>query len=250
MRTNPLFHNGFLIPRIAAALFLVSAAVFLAFYSFAANPPSRTASAATARVAPDALTTPTLLHFHGNPDDMGGDPPTPCAGSAPADIVNCLGPFLKPEAALFAGPAATWNANSALNEDTERSTVDPNWVWNLTAPVTLKGDMVINFWGTCGACSPGALDAEWDITLWADGVNVFTTHIVGPTPATPNVPSFLSATVNIPSNITANSRLVLVIDPVYLDTQANTKIYYDSTMDCPGAAILLLPAPAVRRRTS
>src|SRR5687768_18421472 len=42
MRTKPLLNNGFLIPRIAAALVLISMAGFLAFYSFAAKPPSGT----------------------------------------------------------------------------------------------------------------------------------------------------------------------------------------------------------------
>ena len=186
-------------------------------------------------IAPATPAGATALHFHGNPDDIGT--PAPCTGSSPADISGCGGPFLKPSGTLFAGPAAVWNANSALNQNVERSTVDPNWIWNLAgSSTTLRGDMEIQWWGTCGACAPGIFDAEWDITLWGDGVNKFTAHIIGPTPATPNVPSLLSATINIPSNITASNRWVLVIDPVYSDTQANTKIYYDSTLPCPGAS--------------
>ena len=114
--------------------------------------------------------------------------------------------------------------------------MDPNWVWNLGgSATTVRGPMDLQFWAICGACVPGTLDAQWDISIWADGTKKFTQRIVGPTPATPNVPSLLSATVNIPSNITATNRLVLVIDPVFLDTQENTKIYYDSTLPCPGA---------------
>ena len=184
--------------------------------------------------APSQAFGPTLLHFHGNPDDAGS--PAPCTGSAPADIDICGGPFLKSSATLFSGPAAIWNANSLLNQNSERSLVDPNWLWNLGGTsTTLRGDMVLQFWAICGACVPGTFNAQWDISLWADGTKKFTQRIVGPTPATPNVPSLLSATVNIPSNITATNRLVLVIDPVFLDTQENTKIYYDSTLPCPGA---------------
>ncbi len=179
---------------------------------------------------------PSVLHFHGNPDDSGGNPSVPCSGSAPADIETCGGPFLKPEATLFSGPAAIWNANSSLNDNVERSPVDPNWVWNLGgSSTTLRGDMALQWWAICGACVPGTFNAKWDVSLWADGTKMFTQRIIGPTPATPNVPSLLSATVNIPSNITATNRFVLVIDPVFIDTQENTKIYYDSTLPCPGA---------------
>src|SRR4051812_7617944 len=81
---------------------------------------------------------PTLLHFHGNPDDSGGSQNAPCAG-APADIQTCGGPFLKPSPTLFAGPAAIWHSTSALDDDVERSNVDPNWIWNLDgSPTTLR----------------------------------------------------------------------------------------------------------------
>jgi hypothetical protein len=42
--------------------------------------------------------------------------------------------------------------------------------------------------------------------------------------------------VNIPANITATSKWVLHVDPVYSDIQENTKIYYDATLPCPGAS--------------
>src|SRR2546423_13648007 len=176
---------------------------------------------------------PTLLHFHGNPDDTGA--PASCTGSAPGDITLCGGPFLKSSATLFSGPAAIWHSNSALDDAEERSLVDPNWAWNLGgSSTTIRGDMTIQFWAICGACVPGALDAKWDISLWADGTNKFTQRITGPTPPTPNVPALLSATVNLPDKITASNSLVLVIDPVYSDVQENSKIFYDSTLPCPG----------------
>src|SRR6266550_4280462 len=172
--------------------------------------------------APPPVFGPTLLHFHGNPDDTGA--PASCTGSAPADITTCGGPFLKSNETLFSGPAAIWHANSALDDDEERSLVDPNWAWNLGgSSTTIRGNMTLQFWAICGACVPGALDANWDISLWADGTKKFTQRISGPTPPTPNVPALLSATVNVPDNITASSSLVLVIDPVYSDVQENTK---------------------------
>jgi hypothetical protein len=48
MRTTSFFQNAFLIPRILLALALVSAAAFLAFVSFAANPASASLSPTTA----------------------------------------------------------------------------------------------------------------------------------------------------------------------------------------------------------
>lgn len=48
MRTNSFFQNGFLIPRIVLALGLISAAAFIAFISFAANPSSGNVSPTTA----------------------------------------------------------------------------------------------------------------------------------------------------------------------------------------------------------
>jgi hypothetical protein len=54
-------------------------------------------------------------------------------------------------------------------------------------------------------------------------------------PSLPNVPELLKATVNLPS-VTANNTFVLHVDPVYVDSQVNTRIYYDSTQACPGAS--------------
>ncbi|HEV2841828.1 MAG TPA: PKD domain-containing protein [Chthoniobacterales bacterium] len=67
MRTKHLFNHGFLIPRIAAALCLFSGAVFLAFFSFAADPPSGTLSAATPR-----LTYETGPNVQSNPSGQVG----------------------------------------------------------------------------------------------------------------------------------------------------------------------------------
>ncbi len=67
MRTKHLFNHGFLIPRIAAALCLFSGAVFLTLFSFAADPPSGTLSAATPR-----LTYQTGPNVQSNPSGQVG----------------------------------------------------------------------------------------------------------------------------------------------------------------------------------
>jgi len=45
------------------------------------------------------------------------------------------------------------------------------------------------------------------------------------TPDLPNIPQLLQATVDVPS-ITASTKFVLHVDPVFIDTQINTHIYY------------------------
>ena len=174
---------------------------------------------------------PTGLHFHGNPTDDA-----PCTGNGSADIAGCGGAKLKTTATLGTGAPGHWDvANPALDGTSDQNIYDPNWIWALPlgTTATLRGDMVVNWWGTCGACGPAGLNAEWDIILWADAVKVETWHVVA-TPPTPNVPALLSATVNIATNRTAATKFVLQIDPYFVDTQANTHIYYDSSTPCPG----------------
>jgi hypothetical protein len=174
----------------------------------------------------------TGLHFHGNPTDDA-----PCSGSGSADVAGCGGAKLLSRATLGTGAPGHWDVpDPAADGTADQNIYDPNWIWTLPAltTATLRGDMVVNWWGTCGACGPAGLDAEWDISLWADGVKVETWHVVA-TPPTPNVPALLSATVNIATNRTAATKFVLQIDPYFIDTQANTHIYYDSTTACPGS---------------
>jgi hypothetical protein len=47
------------------------------------------------------------------------------------------------------------------------------------------------------------------------------------------VPSKLTATVTLPS-LTATSDFILHVDPVFVDVQQFTHVYYDSTLMCPG----------------
>jgi hypothetical protein len=81
--------------------------------------------------------------------------------------------------------------------------------------------MSVQWWGSCAACGPTG-NAEWTIRLWADDVKVFEQRVTA-TPSLPNVAEKLSATVFLPE-ITANSNIVLHIDPVYIDSQNATHI--------------------------
>lgn len=177
--------------------------------------------------------TPTVLHFHGNPHDSGGSPPTPCAGDGRADILNCDGPFLTTSSALDpSNPAASWVvANPALDGTSDRNIYDPNWIWN-SGPTRLGGPMTVEWWASCGACGGGVGDADWMVRVWADGVLGYEERVRA-TPDLPNVPKLLSATLFLPEIIAAQN-IVLHIDPVFIDSQNNTKIYYDSTSACPG----------------
>jgi hypothetical protein len=129
-------------------------------------------------------------------------------------------------------PAATWTvANPALDGTADRNIYDPNWIWN-SGPVRLGGQMTVNWWASCGACGAGIGNADWMIRVWADGVLGYGERVRA-TPDLPNVPKLLTATIWLPE-IIANQNVVLHIDPVFVDSQNNSKIYYDSTMACPG----------------
>src|ERR1700682_5471640 len=102
MPNNP--ESGFYNPRVFLAFILCSAGALLAMFSFAADPPSGTASAANTPLVPAAAVVPLLLHFHGNPTDD-----SPCTGSGSADIAACGGAKLLTRATLGTGPAAHWD---------------------------------------------------------------------------------------------------------------------------------------------
>ncbi|MDQ4121934.1 MAG: hypothetical protein M3209_10865 [Acidobacteriota bacterium] len=189
----------------------------------------------TAEAAPSMIT-PTVLHFQGNTEEG-------CTGNGMADFTACNGPFLRPDSALSAGAAAHWDPPGGLvtNSDRQANHTDPNWIWNLSGPTRLGGPMTIEWWASCGACGAG-LPADWMIRIWADGVKKFEQRVTAP-PDAPNIPKLLTTTVllreNFPSApagdpvaITANTKIVLHIDPVYIDAQQNTHIYYDSQLPC------------------
>jgi hypothetical protein len=179
-----------------------------------------------------AAATQVVLHLQGNTNDMGGDPPTPCTGSGAADLISCDGPFLLESPVLDPGPAAHWDITSpALDGTGGRTIYDPNWIWN-SGPTRLGGNMIVEWWASCTVCGPTA-KADWNIRLWADGAKVFEQRITA-TPSLPNVAEKLSTTLFLPE-IVANSNIVLHIDPVFIDSQNATHIYYDSQLPCPTA---------------
>jgi subtilisin family serine protease len=192
---------------------------------------------------PEGPDTRTVLHFHGNVGmHASGEPAeASCTGNGAADILACDGPFLIPEpsgANLSPSSAASWFiANPLVNGGNSRTIHDPNWVWNLSATTTVSGSMTVVWWGSCAACDADlGLDADWRIRLYKDNDTTpsFEQRITA-TPSAPNTAEKLEETVNLPA-ITASSRFVLHVDPVYIDTQNNTRIYYDSTAACPTAA--------------
>lgn len=164
-----------------------------------------------------------VLHFQGNLDEG-------CSGEGVADFVVCGGPFLSTNATLDANPPARWTTTSALDDAQAQSTIDPNWIWNLTAPTTIEGEMTVEFYGQCNLCVPDILDGLWAIRLWADGVKVVDQEVAVPV-SLPAAPVLLTATVNVPRT-TANSTFVIHVDPYYSDAEDPAVILYDSQTAC------------------
>jgi serine protease AprX len=180
------------------------------------------------KLGPSGPDTRPVLHFQGNAEEG-------CSGDGMTDVLGCDGPFLDPNATLSAGLAASWFVPDPLfNEDADRSIVDPNWVWHLNGTATtVSGPMTVEWWASCGLCAGSiGFSADWRISLWADGVKLMEPRLTV-TPANPNIPEKLVATVNVPT-ATASNSFVLKIDPVYIDSQSNTRIWYDSLQSCPG----------------
>ncbi len=202
---------------------------------FAAYDPTGSPSP-TPTPSPTATPTPqqgsNVLHFHGNPTDDSG-----FTGFGMVDVVANGGPFLDTRDTLGTTAPAHWDVpDPAVNGSADQNIYDPSWIWLLNSPTTLNGDMTIKWWASCSACTTAAgLNADWNIRLWADGVKVFEQRVANVTPDLPNVPQLLQTTVTVPT-ITAGSKFVLHVDPVFVDDQVNTHIYYDSQSSCPGAS--------------
>ena len=168
---------------------------------------------------------PRTLHFHGTPTHESG-----CSGSGAPDIIACGGPFLLDQPTLGTDAPGHWDAPDMVHNGTaDRNIYDPNWIWTLDEPTTLKGDMTVKWWATCRNCGPSG-SANWAIRLWADGAKVFE-QTVQATPPVPNVSTLLMATVTLPQ-VSAATNFVLQIDPVFADP--GITIYYDSQVQCPG----------------
>ena len=177
-----------------------------------------------------------VLHLHGNPGAAHPEE-LACTGDGATDVVACGGPFLLPSGTLSPGTAASWKVATPLTvlTSTERSLTDPNWVWPLGGTATtVAGPMTVEWWGSCAGCDADlGLSADWRIRLWADGVLV-TEQRVTATPSAPSTAERLEATINVPET-TASNRFVVHVDPVYIDTQNGSVIYYDSAAPCPTA---------------
>jgi hypothetical protein len=192
---------------------------------------------------PDPNNPRPVLYLQGNAEEG-------CSGDGKSDLVSCNGPFLLTNSQLSAGAAAKWTAlfaETILDGANDRTIHDPNWSWCLAAgpgcpatgpdpgapvpPVTIGGPMTVEWWASCNLCTRGVgISADWIIRVWADGVLKFEERVTA-TPENPGVPSRLIETVNLPT-FTANQRVVVHIDPVYVDSQTLSIIYYDSENPC------------------
>ncbi len=187
------------------------------------------AGSGTPSTGPEGPDTRQVLHFQGNTEEG-------CTGDGRTDIVACNGPFLLDKKELSDNEPASWKVPNPLSIGTgARNVFDPNWVWTPGAKTTVSGPMTVEWRASCGACSRSiGFSADWNIRLWADGTKVVEQRVTA-TPAAPNVPEKLTATVNVPET-TAEKTFVLHVDPVFIDSQNNTLIYYDSKQPCSPAA--------------
>lgn len=173
------------------------------------------------------------LHFRGNLGDEHG-----CTGDGRTDVAACGGPFLVPDdpedpgGQLSGEPAARWGPVTAGVDGTAAQNIhDPNWTWVLDEPTTVAGPMTVEWWTGCGLC--GVFGEDWTIRLWADGELAFEERITA-TPA-PGEVTRLATTVTLPE-VAADETVTLHVDPVFVDTQQGTVVFYDSTQPCPGVS--------------
>jgi subtilisin family serine protease len=197
------------------------------------------------------------LYMHGKSDAH----PTPdgaCSGNGETDVVQCNGPFLMPKDTLSTGTSAFWRTgidDEVFDGTADRNIHDPNWSWCLApgpgcpadpsyvppGPQTISGPMTVEWWASCNLCDADVgLSADWFIRVWGDGVLRFQQRVTA-TPADPGVPSRLEETVTLPT-FTASQRVVVHIDPVYIDSQTVTNIYYDSAGPGPCTGTVVGPA--------
>lgn len=176
-----------------------------------------------------------VLYMHGNAEEG-------CTGNGEADVAGCNGPFLLSKGPDGATPAV-WRTgidDEVFDGTSDRSIHDPNWSWCLAVgpgcpaiaqtgvpagPQTVGGPMTVEWWAQCNLCG-GIFSADWVIRVWGDGVLRFEQRVTATPPAL-SLPGRLIRTVTIPT-FTASQRIVVHLDPVYVDSQTVTNIYYDS----------------------
>jgi serine protease AprX len=179
-----------------------------------------------------------VLYMHGHTEEG-------CSGNGELDVDGCNGPFLLPKTQLSANTlAAFWQTgieDEVFDGTIDRTPFDPNWSWCLApgegcpgvpqtdipagTPKTVGGPMTVEWWARCSACG-GIFSADWFIRVWADGVLKFEQR-VSATPPVLGQPGRVKATVTLPT-FTATQRIVIHLDPVFVDSQTVTFIYYDS----------------------
>ena len=208
-------------------------------------PGSARGAATDENADPDPSNPRPVLYMHGNTEEG-------CVGNGEADVAGCNGPFLLGKAPDGPKPAV-WRTgidDEVFDGTSDRSIHDPNWSWCLAAgpgcpivaqtdvpagPQTVGGPMTVEWWAQCNLCG-GIFSADWIIRVWGDGVLRFEQRVTATPPAL-GLPGRLVRTVTIPT-FTANQRIVVHIDPVYVDSQTVTNVYYDSAGpgDCTAVA--------------
>ena len=185
---------------------------------------------------PDPNNPRPVLYMHGKADEG-------CLGNGEADVVGCNGPFLLKKSVLAPGAPAFWRTgidDELFDGTSDRSIHDPNWSWCLApgpgcariggdvplpGPTTVGGAMTVEWWAQCNLCG-GLFSADWIIRVWGDGALKLEQRVTA-TPPDLSLPGRLVKTVTVPT-FTATQRIVVHIDPVYVDSQTVTNIYYDS----------------------
>ena len=221
--------------------------------------PGSASSVANEHGEPNPSSPRPVLYMHGksDPHEGGAPPETGCTGNGEADVAACNGPFLiEGKSQLAVAAPAVWKTgldDELFDGTSDRSIHDPNWSWCLAAgpgcPTTVPpytypgaktvgGPMTVEWWASCELCSSEiGFTADWFIRVWADGVLQAEERVTA-TPVQPNIPSRLIETIILPT-FTANQRIVVHIDPVYIDSQTVSAIYYDSDSE-PDAACTAL----------
>lgn len=199
-------------------------------------PGSARGAATDENADPDPNNPRPRLYMHGNAEEG-------CAGNGEVDVAGCNGPFLIAKNPDGATPAV-WRTgidDEVFDGTSDRSIHDPNWSWCLAAPgpgcpavpqpgipagpQTVGGPMTVEWWAQCDLCG-GIFSADWFIRVWGDGVLRFEQRVTATPPAL-GMPGRLVRTVTLPT-FTASQRIVVHVDPVYVDSQTVTNIYYDS----------------------
>jgi subtilisin family serine protease len=201
------------------------------------------------------------LYMHGKSDLHPTEDAVGCTGNGETDVGTCNGPFLMPKTTLSTTGSAFWRTgidDELFDGTNDRNIHDPNWAWCLsgapTAPgcpsdpgytppgtQTISGPMTVEWWASCNLCDASlGISADWIIRVWGDGV-LKSEQRVTATPAAPVTPSRLTATVTLPTFV-ATQRVVVQIDPVYIDSETVATIYYDSAG--PGTCTAALTGPA------